>query len=159
MWTEDNLRLLREMCEQGKSFGEISRTLGTTRSAVIGKAFRLGIKKAILPRSKDTPRPPPKAKPSKITLPVQFARPRPPEPKSPEPPRPEPPPEVIEPEVMPEQGVSIIELDNETCRWPIEDFRYCGVREANLAQKRPYCEKHHGMAWNEYRPAHLKAGK
>jgi GcrA cell cycle regulator len=47
----------------------------------------------------------------------------------------------------PQNGCGILDLTNETCRWPREscglgDPRYCGEPGAGLSARRPYCAAH-----------------
>jgi hypothetical protein len=54
-------------------------------------------------------------------------------------------------EAPPEGGITLMQLQNETCRWPFGDprepsFRYCGCAGANNAAGLPYCDEHAGMA-------------
>jgi len=54
-------------------------------------------------------------------------------------------------EAPPEGGITLMQLQNETCRWPFGDprepsFRYCGCAGANNAAGRPYCDDHADMA-------------
>jgi hypothetical protein len=44
-WTEERVEILREMWLNNKTAGQISIRLGTTRNAVIGKAFRLNLRR------------------------------------------------------------------------------------------------------------------
>jgi hypothetical protein len=50
------------------------------------------------------------------------------------------------------RGKSLLELTNESCRWPIGDpakksFHFCGEPGADLAQGVPYCERHRQRAY------------
>lgn len=46
-WTEDRVRILREMHVQMFSPHSIAEALGTTRNAVLGKSHRLGLRRQI----------------------------------------------------------------------------------------------------------------
>jgi len=51
------------------------------------------------------------------------------------------------PVVKPISGnINLLDLTNETCRWPTSHGYSCGVREADLNSNRPYCFKHARMA-------------
>ena len=53
-WTEDRVNMLLRLREEGKTSSQIAEALGdTTRNAVIGKIFRLGLAK---PTKKNLPR-------------------------------------------------------------------------------------------------------
>lgn len=47
----------------------------------------------------------------------------------------------------PEFACTMLELTNETCRWPYghptdDDFQFCGVRQADLIGGHPFCAFH-----------------
>ncbi len=44
IWDEDAVDTLRAMAKAGKSYGEVAELFGCTRSAVAGKANRLGVR-------------------------------------------------------------------------------------------------------------------
>lgn len=48
IWTHKNIETARQMFKQGKTFTQIAKVLGTTRSAVSGKLNRLGLKRSDL---------------------------------------------------------------------------------------------------------------
>lgn len=133
-WTEQRLSLLKRLWADGKTATAIGRRLGISKSAVLGKVFRLRLA------------PPDDAAASQLSLevapPGRHRRGRPlladqqtsvPEPK---------------------RGLSVFELTNATCRWPHgqvggKNFHFCGAAEADLEGGRPYCERHALLA---YRP-------
>jgi GcrA cell cycle regulator len=52
----------------------------------------------------------------------------------------------------PQSGCGILDLTNETCRWPRENCglgnpRYCGEPGADLGARRPYCAAHTRLAY------------
>jgi GcrA cell cycle regulator len=125
-WTESRLGLLKQLWAAGETAAAIAARLGVTPSAVLGKVHRLQLG------------PRPKAKRTR-KAPVA---------KSPEPRRrgerdaeAEPVAEVTK------RGVSLFELTNGTCRWPIGEpgtagFHFCGAAGADLENDQPYCERH-----------------
>jgi GcrA cell cycle regulator len=51
------------------------------------------------------------------------------------------------------RGKTLLELTNDTCRWPIGDpskksFHFCGEPGADLENGVPYCERHRQRAYN-----------
>jgi len=160
-WTDETVEQLKQHWMDGKSASQIASLLGNgvTRNAVIGKVHRLGLAgRAKTPTSVVS-------RPRRLTPPSanQAAGPR----LSSAGPRmirgatalalaPETLSEAAEPElesvVVPMSlRVTIVELKESMCRWPLGDpssseFRYCGSPTAS----RPYCAFHAGLA---YQPA------
>jgi len=158
-WTDERVELLRQHWADGKSASQIAGLLGhgLTRNAIIGKVHRLGLAG--------------RAKPPASA--VGHAPPRPQKAAHHPPPRPavgahmvrgatalavaphalvEAEPEAFESVVVPMSlRVSIVELKEAMCRWPLGDpaspeFRYCGSPVATG----PYCLHHARLA---YQPA------
>lgn len=157
-WTNEKVELLRRLWLDGKSASQIAAELGdgVTRNAVIGKVHRLGLSG----RVKTSMPPVPRVR----RKPVQA--PRPPSPRSSggafrgntalalaRDPLIETEPEVHEDVVIPMSiRVTIVELKESMCRWPLGDpttveFRYCGIQ---TQADGPYCLHHGRMA---YQPA------
>lgn len=155
-WTDNRVALLSKLWLDGLSASQIAAALGggVTRNAVIGKVHRLGLSG----RGK-----------AGQTVPQRAARPRPPSPDGEAPRQNEagPPPSdasripAIAPAPRPEtapvflpvsERVSIHELRDTMCRWPIgdpssSDFGFCGARSVTGL---PYCGHHCSIA---YQPA------
>ena len=158
-WTDERVELLRKLWMDGLSASQIAAELsnGITRNAVIGKVHRLGLSGRV-----------------KCAAPSSAPRPRPaaPRPQRPVAPRPagaitrgatalalhpeafvQPIARPVEEVVIPiSERVTIMELREGMCRWPLgdpatPDFRYCGGRSDIGA---PYCAAHARMA---YQPA------
>ncbi len=134
-WTDDRIERLKQMWTEGMSASQIARALGdVTRNAVIGKVHRLGLSgRAAAPRV-ERPRPQPQ-QPRPQTQRVAAMRA---EPVAEEP---------LEP--MPENAVTVVDLNASVCRWPLGDpstaeFRFCG-RKAKPGS--PYCEAHVRLAY------------
>ena len=125
---EDHLTVLHR---EGLSFGAMAERLGVSRSAAIGKAHRLGLAQ---PKEKITLHDVNKALKRKRqrtppTLPAQ-----PPKPPAPNPHL---------------HYCPVWQLTNESCRYPmwrddtpVIERLYCGVPEADINGKRPFCRKH-----------------
>ena len=161
-WTADRIERLTKLWREGLSASQIAAELGgdVSRNAVISKAHRLGIahgavEGASTPRPRK-PRPPDPAltvEPSSNDEPTPASMPTNPvaanEPAA-APPTPLPPQEAA---VGPRsEGVTIMELREFMCRWPLGDpttpeFRYCG---APASEGLPYCPHHAQIA---YQPA------
>jgi GcrA cell cycle regulator len=163
-WTDERVELLRQLWQDGKSASHISRELGegTTRNAVIGKVHRLGLSG----RSKTNSPAPPR---------VRHKEHHAPEPRESTPryhassagravsgnnalaisiaPMLDAKPVRYEDVVVPMSlRVTIVELREAMCRWPLGDpasseFRYCGSPAPGSG---PYCCHHGEMA---YQPA------
>jgi len=160
-WTDERVELLRQLWLDGKSASQISAQLGlgVTRNAVIGKVHRLGLSGRAKSPSPAAPRP--RQRPAAAPRPTMASRssggahvvrgntalafsidtaidPRP----------------VFHEDVVVPMSlrVTIVELKEAMCRWPLGDpttpeFRYCGIQAAGSG---PYCAHHGRMA---YQPA------
>ena len=156
-WTKERIELLTKLWTEGLSASQIAAELGgdVSRNAVLGKANRLGIgpergKGGSTPRPRK-PRPPEPAPGVETFIPQDpspasmMTTPQPAAPPTPLPPR--------EGAVVPRsEGVTIMELREFMCRWPLGDpttpeFRYCGTQ---ALMGLPYCAHHAQIA---YQPA------
>ena len=158
-WTDEKVERLKQHWMEGRSASQIASLLGDglTRNAVIGKVHRLGLAgRAKSPNvgvaRPRRPAPPPAAQRAAAR---RLAAPAPrltrgatalavaPEALS------EAEPEAFESVVVPMSlRVTIIELKEAMCRWPLGDpasseFRYCGSPVASG----PYCAYHGGLAY------------
>src|SRR5215203_4912901 len=157
-WTKERIERLKELWGEGLSASQIAAELGegVSRNAVLGKAHRLGLaqgeaKVASSPRSyKPTrpPDPPPteEASAPNDAVPAPMMPARPLAAQAAELPRRE---ELVVPR---SEGVTIMELREAMCRWPLGDpttpeFQYCGAR---AVEGLPYCSHHAQIA---YQPA------
>ena len=154
-WTEERIERLKELWTEGLSASEIAAELGegVSRNAVLGKAHRLGLAQgegngASTPRPRNPTRPPASAvepPPKNDPHPAPMMSNRPPAEAAELPRR--------EAAVAPQsEGVTIMELREGVCRWPLGDpttpaFRYCGAR---AVEGLPYCPHHAQIA---YQPA------
>jgi GcrA cell cycle regulator len=157
-WTDERVELLRKLWLDGLSASQIAAELanGITRNAVIGKVHRLGLSGRVKAPSSSAPRPrskPQSHRPTSSRSPsgptmrgntaLAYA------PRLHEAPAPKPELEVVIP--MSER-VTIMELREAMCRWPLGDpataeFRYCGGK-SEIGD--PYCTYHARIA---YQPA------
>ena len=139
-WTDERVELLRQLWLDGKSASQISAQLGhgLTRNAVIGKVHRLGLagrakspsSTVSTPRPAPAPRAAPRAAPSgapRTAIRGNTALALSPEPMI------ETRPVFLEDVVVPMSlRVTIVDLKESMCRWPLGDpssseFRYCGT--------------------------------
>jgi GcrA cell cycle regulator len=156
-WTDERVELLKKLWSDGLSASAIAAELGSvTRNAVIGKVHRLGLSgraKAAAPPQPRRPKPTrAPSHPMRTTAfirgntvlapdlaPVVDAEPQPIAEHRP-----------VEDVIIPmSERVTIMELREQMCRWPLgdpgrEDFRFCGGR---IAPGGPYCGHHAAIAY------------
>ena len=164
-WTDERVETLKKMWAEGQSASQIAKELGgVTRNAVIGKVHRLGLSNragssAPAPEKKPAkaaPKKPAPAKPAEKVVEVTVT-PRKPIVPAGQPLPPQPSANEISPEALAtvrevEKGakrISLMELTERTCKWPIgdpatDDFWFCGLA---VQQGKPYCEAHVGVAF------------
>jgi GcrA cell cycle regulator len=152
-WTDDRVEQLKKLWEAGLSASQIAAELGNvTRNAVIGKVHRLGLSGRAKSPSSTVPRPR-KVRPAQHIMRVS---------------RPvsrgntalahafevelEADPIAIDNVVPMSQRLSLLELSEATCHWPVGDpsspeFFFCGGKALNGL---PYCAHHSRIA---YQPA------
>jgi len=152
-WTDERVEQLKKLWADGLSASQIAAQLGNiTRNAVIGKVHRLGLSGRAKSPSSSAPRP---RKPRSASHMLRISRPS-----------------MrgntalahayemeLEPDPVPYDNVipigqrrTLLELNEDTCRWPIGDpgsaeFFFCG---GNTVTSLPYCAYHSRVA---YQPA------
>ena len=127
-WTDDRVKVLRQLWGEGKTAAEIAKELGegVTRNAVIGKAHRLKLSSRMSPIQQNIK----KVKPSeKINPPVQRRSRKVP--------------------IHLGKQLKMDDLRDKMCRWPNgepenEDFSFCGC---DAIEGSPYCEIHNNIAY------------
>jgi GcrA cell cycle regulator len=154
-WTNERIELLQKLWLEGCSASRIANELGAgiTRNAVIGKVYRLGLSGRVkvvaghVPASSHQKAARRAAQPrggghasignTALALqPLMLEAPLP---------------QAIEDVVVPIcEPVTIMELRESMCRWPIGDptqseFRFCGAKK--LPGHGPYCACHAGIAY------------
>jgi GcrA cell cycle regulator len=151
-WTDERVELLKKLWSDGLSASQIAAEIGhVTRNAVIGKVHRLGLSgrgkaKSTSPqrtkkpsRTPSAPAPIPQASaPNTVPLTVS-PRPLALEPAT-----------ALDDVVVPmSERVTIMDLRESMCRWPMGDptkpeFRFCGARSVTGL---PYCTHHARIAY------------
>jgi GcrA cell cycle regulator len=151
VWTEARIELLIALHLDGLSFSKIAIELGggITRNACIGKANRLGLSrgsegKPRIARKRSDPKPPPSvarttrqeeaSRVERLKIANHFIQPV-------------------------SRQLSIFELSEGTCKWPIGDpkqkgFHFCG---AFSPTGRVYCPYHNKQAYQEPKPRKPRA--
>jgi GcrA cell cycle regulator len=148
-WSPERIAELTKLWNDGLATSEIGKRLGISKNAVVGKAHRLHLS----------------ARPSPIRrVMMRSALPRPPRPLVHTPfegPKPVAPAAAHTPahaRATPPQPERVVELSNQTCKWPIghpnePGFHFCGER---AIVGKPYCQAHTAIAYVRAKP---KAGE
>ena len=152
-WSDDRVEQLKKLWEAGLSASQIAAELGNvTRNAVIGKVHRLGLSGRAKTPSSAAPRPR-KARPAPQVMRVSRPGSRGNTALAPA--------FRVEVEVDPiahdnvvpmSQRLTLLELNESTCHWPVGDpsnpeFFFCGGKSLTGL---PYCAHHSRIA---YQPA------
>lgn len=154
-WTDEMVEDLRRMWKEGLTTGEIGKRLNVSKNSIVGKVHRLGLSGRPSPiKKKENTQTEPKTKEAQakqIKEPVKET-PKPAVKKETEPQvkNPSPAPKAAaEPRHKAGHNISLTDLDNHTCRWPIGDpkddnFHFCG-KKVRIGQT--YCEEHAAVAY------------
>jgi len=159
-WTDERVELLKKLWKEGLSASQTAAELGgVSRNAVIGKVHRLGLSVRAKSPSSSVPR---QRKPRTHAHAILIARggvegntalaPLQAYDTQAYATNVEPEPQLIENVIPIGQRCSILELNNNKCRWPIgdpslPDFFFCGGKTVGGL---PYCGYHSSIA---YQPA------
>jgi GcrA cell cycle regulator len=142
IWTRERIALLKRLWTDGETATAIAAQLHMSKSAVLGKVFRLRLRPAAnataarsntaVPRRRHKRRSPIKHR-AKPTAPAAPAAP-----------------------AAMASGKTLFELTNNSCRWPhgqpgTKAFHFCGATGADLEGGRPYCERHARRAYVGHR--------
>ena len=134
-WTPERESQLRELWNAGLSASRIAAELGsTTRNAVIGKAHRLGLSGRATRKGGGKSS-------GGMRLVSRVSSPRPP--------RAQIRPRYVEPVERSENAVSLEELTDKHCKWPLGDprtreFHFCGTARM---EGMSYCDYHCAVAY------------
>lgn len=174
-WTEDRVETLKKLWAEGLSASQIAAKLagGVTRNAVIGKVHRMGLSGRVTrnrvstPRTRKTREPSHPGRPAgsagaggasaghasagnTALKPVLRIKPEP---------IPDPVPITVA-DIPEGERVTILQLSDKTCRWPIgdpsqEDFCFCGKTPKEGA---PYCAGHAAIAYQPQSDRRRRSG-
>jgi len=138
-WSVERIDLLKKLWAEGKTAAVIGARLGgLSRSAVLGKVFRLRLHTEAPAAKSGKQRSTAKGRSTtKAEAPARRRRVRRPPPPVP---------------LKTSQYKTLLELTNNTCRWPhgrpgTERFFFCGAPEADLERGIPYCARHMRRAY------------
>jgi GcrA cell cycle regulator len=134
IWTRERIALLKRLWTDGKTATAIAAQLRMSKSAVLGKVFRLRLRPAAKAAAAVAV-----ARSGKAIL-GQRRKGRPP----------------AAPVPATASGKTLFELTNDSCRWPhgqpgTKTFHFCGAPGADLEGGRPYCERHARRAYVGHR--------
>jgi GcrA cell cycle regulator len=137
-WTDDGIALLRKLWAEGATAAAIGLRLGgLSRSAVLGKVFRLRLDcgaGATTMRAASRGQ-----KANEIAAPLRRRSRQPRKRIAASPPK-------------PAGRLTLLELTNESCRWPSGrsgKFFFCRVAEADVQNGIPYCPRHMRRAYSQ----------
>ena len=162
--TDEMIEDLKKMWQEGLTTGEIGKRLNVSKNSIVGKVHRLGLsgrpspikKKAPEQQDKTAEKKPatapkakaqePKVAEQKTKAPAKEKASAPVEEKSVIHITPQP---KVESPHHHNHNLSLTELDNHTCRWPIGDpkddnFHFCG-KKVRIGQT--YCDEHSAIAY------------
>ncbi len=164
-WTDEMVEELKKMWHEGLTTGEIGKRLNVSKNSIVGKVHRLGLSGRPSPiKKKDEEAP---AKPAeKKAAPASAAEPHTPKEnikEAPAAPAPVREPKIVHHELKAapasapkaekhaaaDRNLSLTDLDNHTCRWPLgdpkdENFHFCG-KKVRVGQT--YCDEHSAVAY------------
>ena len=139
VWTRERIALLKTLWADGETAAAIAMRLRMSKSAVLGKVFRLRLPSA--PKATAAAARRNAASVGRRRRGRQPAKSRviPAAPAAP-----------AAPAVA--SGKTLFELTNDSCRWPYGQpgtkmFHFCGAPGADLEGGRPYCERHARRAY------------
>lgn len=145
VWTRERIALLKKLWAEGETATAIAMRLRMSKSAVLGKVFRLRLPSAAKATAAAARR-------DAATV-GRRRRGRLP----------------AKPRVKPAapamtSGKTLFELTNDSCRWPhgqpgTKTFHFCGAPEADLEGGRPYCERHARRAYVGHRKTAATAAR
>jgi GcrA cell cycle regulator len=133
VWTRERIALLKKLWADGETAAAIAMRLRMSKSAVLGKVFRLRLPSA--PKTTAAAARRNAASVGRRRRGRQPAKSR-----------------VIPAAPAVASGKTLFELTNDSCRWPhgqpgTKMFHFCGAPGADLEGGRPYCERHARRAY------------
>lgn len=133
-WTDEQVEELKRLWDKGLTTGEIGKTLGVSKNAVVGKAHRLGLNSRPSPIRRGDDENTAADVPEQSTAEKKTVKPSPAKKTA---------------EKEKKKLFTVNDLTSSSCRWPVgdpkdENFHFCG-KEA-LPDK-PYCAEHAAIAY------------
>jgi GcrA cell cycle regulator len=133
VWTRARIALLKKLWADGETATAIAMRLRMSKSAVLGKVFRLRLPSAAKATAAAA-----RCKAATVGRRRRGRLPTKPQEKP------------AAPAIAP--GKTLFELTNDSCRWPqgrpgTKTFHFCGAPGADLEGGRPYCERHARRAY------------
>src|SRR5580704_17345602 len=143
IWTRERIALLKKLWSDGETATAIAARLRMSRSAVLGKVFRLRLRPGATAKTAA-------ARSNTATLRRRHKSRRPNKRRA----KPVAAAAAAAPAIAP--GKTLFELTNNSCRWPhgqpgTQTFHFCGAPGADLEGGRPYCERHARRAYVGHR--------
>jgi GcrA cell cycle regulator len=137
VWTRERIALLKTLWADGETATAIAVRLRMSKSAVLGKVFRLRLPSAAKATAAAARR-------NAATVGRRRRGRLPTKPRE----------KPTAPAIAP--GKTLFELTNDSCRWPhgrpgTQTFHFCGAPGADLEGGRPYCERHARRAYVGHR--------
>src|SRR5580704_11384103 len=137
VWTRERIAVLKKLWADGETATAIAMRLRMSKSAVLGKVFRLRLPSA--PKATAAAARRNAASVGRRRRGRQPAKSR-----------------VIPAAPAVASGKTLFELTNDSCRWPhgqpgTKMFHFCGAPGADLEGGRPYCERHMRRAYVGHR--------
>lgn len=132
IWTEARVTLLTQLWNDGLTAAVIAGHLGVTRNAVLGKKDRLKLSDRLREPSSGQRRPAPKRLYARRYPAIRYRDP----------------PTVVVATAARSVPCSLLELNDDRCRWPVgdpgnADFHFCG----GTVERGPYCGFHGRIAY------------
>jgi GcrA cell cycle regulator len=139
VWTRRRVALLKKLWADGETATAIATRLRMSKSAVLGKVFRLRLRPAANAKAAS-------ARSGKAVLGQRRKGRRSAEPQA----------KPAAPAMT--SAKTLFELTNDSCRWPhgrpgTETFFFCGAPGADVEGGRPYCERHARRAYVGHKKA------
>jgi GcrA cell cycle regulator len=145
VWTRERIALLKKLWAEGETATAIAMRLRMSKSAVLGKVFRLRLPSAAKATAAAARR-------DAATVGRRRRGRLPTKPGM----------KPAAPAMT--SGKTLFELTNDSCRWPhgqpgTKTFHFCGVLGADLEGGRPYCERHARRAYVGHRKTSATAAR
>jgi GcrA cell cycle regulator len=157
-WSEAEVETLKKLCAQGLAFSQIAERMGMTRSSILGKAFRMKLRKNPATPTRTRKRYPVTDAGKRILTPPHVSELKEAEAAMKDAVQKE------EPRREPKDGapvplnLELVQLTATACKWPVNDggpFLFCGHEKTSGAT---YCEFHERLAFSG-RPPLLRVSR